>query len=476
MFTNLDFLKIGEKWTPTNSVYLERQENYVTGRQLYEGEFEKVFKEAWQSIASRYGQNYDKIEQVMIKLNLFKALTETFKILAFQKEPEIWVGNETKDEKLEDFYPRRKTLDLLKKAFVSCHAQGEAVLKVYINSDNKPDISVISPENWIPIYNPENLDEITAHVVANTYKVNNESNYLGVSVNSEITYLNVEIHYKGYYEKRLYKLDKHNVIQKLENQEKIKTNYDGFTVFPFNYGTPSWRDYGKSAYAEITPIVDEIVTRLSNNSKILDDHADPQLIVPRESLEFDQDSGEWVYKRHMAAIGFGKNGEVPQYLTWDGNLQSSENQINKVMDLFYLISGTNPQLFGQDIAGNLSGEALAKILIIPIAKTREMLLSLEDAFESAFNCLLKAQGVDKTVEIEFEVGQFNSQSDITARVVQEKNAGITSLARAVQEINPRYTEEEVMDEVNLINKDRQSESMTDLNSLFPNDSVEDEQE
>jgi len=146
------------------------------------------------------------------------------------------------------------------------------------------------------------------------------------------------------------------------------------------------------------------------------------------------------------------------------------------MDLFYLISGTNPQLFGQDIAGNLSGEALAKILIIPIAKTREMLLSLEDAFENAFNCLLKAQGVDKTVEIEFEVGQFNSQSDITARVVQEKNAGITSLARAVQEINPRYTEEEVMDEVNLINKDRQSESMTDLNSLFPNDSVEDEQE
>ena len=469
MFTNLDFLKIGEKWTPTNATYKERQENYISGRCLYEGDFETVFKEVWQSIASRYGKNIDKIEQVMVKLNLFKSLTDTFKILAFQKEPEIWVGKETKDEKLEDYYSRRKTLDLLKKAFVSCHAQGEAVLKVYINSENKPDVAVISPENWIPIYNPENLDEITAHVVANTYKVNNETTIMGVSINNETTYLNVEVHYKGSYEKRLYELDKHNVIKKLENSEVVKTNYDGFTVFPFNYGTPVWRDYGKSAYAEIIPIVDELVTRISNNSKILDDHADPQLIVPREALEFNQDTGEWVYKRHMTAVGFGKNGEIPQYLTWDGNLASSENQINKIMDLFYLISGTNPQLFGQDIAGNLSGEALAKILIIPIAKTREMLLSLEDAFEQAFNCLLKAQGVDKTVEIEFEVGQFNSQTDITNRVVMEKNAGITSLVRAVEEINPRYTEEEVAEEVKLIQADRQSEAMTDINDLFPND-------
>jgi hypothetical protein len=82
---------------------------------------------------------------------------------------------------------------------------------------------------------------------------------------------------------------------------------------------------------------------------------------------------------------------------------------------------------------------------------------------------MKIQGRSETIDIKFDIGQFNTPSDITARVVQEKNAGITSIKRAVEEINPRYTEEEVALEVEAINKDRQSESMTDLNNLFPTD-------
>lgn len=473
MFTNLDFLNIGKAWAPTNAAFVERQNNYITGRQLYEGQFEKVFGDAWRKIASRYGLNYGDIEQVMIKINLFRSLTETFKILAFQKEPEIWVGEGDTAKRIEDVYSRQKTLSILKKSFVSAHSQGESVLKVYTNSDGQPDISVVNPENWIPVYNPDNLDEIIAHVVANTYEVDNSTSVLGVMLNNITTYLNVEIHYKGYYEKRLYQLDKQNIIQRLISKEVIKTGYDGFTVFPFNYGTPAWRDFGLSAYNDLISIVDELVVRLSNNSKILDDHADPQLVVDKSMLDFDADSGQWIYKRHEA-MTFGKDGQMPAYLTWDGNLSSSENQLNRIMELFYMVSGTNPQLFGQDIAGNLSGEALAKILIVPIAKTKEMILSLEDACEKALNCMLQLQGIKETADIKFEIGQFNSADDITNRITQEKNAGITSLKRAVEQINPRYTDEEVEQEVQMIKDDRNSESMTDLEDLFPKDEDENE--
>lgn len=478
MFTNLDFLNVGKAWAPVNVSFIERQNNYITGRQLYEGQFEKVFGDAWRKIATRYGLNYGDIEQVMVKINLFRSLTETFKILAFQKEPEIWVGEGETTKRIEDVYSRQKALNILKKSFVSAHSQGESVLKVYTNSDNQPDISVVNAENWIPIYNPDNLDEIIAHVVANTYDVDNSTSVLGVMINNVEKYLNVEIHYKGYYEKRLYLLDKQNIIQKLIKLETIQTGYDGFTVFPFNYGTPVWRDYGLSSYNDLIPIVDELVVRLSNNSKILDDHADPQLVVDKNSLDFDNNSGQWVYKRHEA-MTFGKDGEMPAYLTWDGNLTSSENQLNRVMELFYMVSGTNPQLFGQNIAGNLSGEALAKILIVPIAKTKEMILSLEDATEKALNCMLQLRGIKETVDIKFEIGQFNSADDITNRITQEKNAGITSLKRAVEQINPRYTDEEVEQEVQMIKDDRQSDSMTDLEDLFPKDEEEkpvDEQE
>jgi hypothetical protein len=401
---------------------------------------------------------------------LFKALTETFKILAFKTEPEVWVGEGNKAKRLEkDVYSPKKLLDMLKKGFISCHAQGNGVVKVYSDSNKNPDISVVNAENWIPVRNSQNLDEIQAHVVAETYDVDNTTTFLGILKESSQKYLNVEVHYKGYYNKFLYELDKNNIISKLvSKEENIQTGYDGFLVFPFDYGTPAWREWGKSAYVDIVGLVDEIIVRLSNNSKILDDHADPQKIISRDMAEFDSNTGQWVLKQHQAMY-YGKNGEEPKYLTWDGNLDSSEKQLDRVMSLFYMLSGTNPQLFGQDIAGNLSGEALAKILIVPIAKTQEMILSLEDAFENALNCLMQLQGRSETIDIKFDIGQFNTPSDITARVVQEKNAGITSIKRAVEEINPRYTEEEVALEVEAINKDRQSESMTDINNLFPSD-------
>lgn len=467
MFTNLDFLQVGKQWAPNNATYQKRQKNYIEGRLLYEGELEAVFHDVWRSIATRYGLDYNEIQQVMIKVNLFKALTETFKTLAFKIEPETWLGEGEKAKRIDkSVYNPQKLLGLLKQAFVSCHAQGNSVIKVFTGADGQPDLSIVNPENWIPIKNSENLNETIAHVVANTYEVDNTTSFLGVLQENTKKYLNAEVHYKGYYDKFLFELNKNNVIHRLINkQEHNETGFDGFLVFPFDYGVPAWRDWGKSAYDDIVALTDEIIVRLSNNSKILDDHADPQPIISREMMEFDSNSGQWLYKRHQA-LAYGKNGEEPKYLTWDGNLDSSEKQLDRIMRLFYTLSGTNPQLFGQDIAGNLSGEALAKILIIPISKTKEMILSLEDAFENALNCLLQLKGINETVDIKFNIGQFNSETENTNRVVAEKNAGITSLKRAVEEINPRYSEKEVEEELELIRQDKESESMTDLNNLF----------
>lgn len=477
MFTNLDFLQVGKKWAPTNSVFQKRQENYITGRLAYEGDIESVYKDVWGSIATRYGKTWGEMQQVMIKVNFFKALTDTFEFLAFRKEPEIWVGEGKSAKRLEDLELMLKTnlLNLMIQGFISGHAQGDGVIKVYSKTDNEPDIAIVNPENWIPVQNPQNLKETMCHVVAQTYEVDNSTTVLGHYIEKTKTYLDAEVHYKGYYDKFVFELDKNNIIQKVvDKKENIKTGFDDFLVFPFNYGTPSWREWGKSAYHDIIPLVDEIIVRLSNNSKILDDHAEPQLLTPRESLEFDNKTGEYYYDRKKA-LAIGKDGQKPEYLTWDGQLDSAEKQLDRIMAMFYMLSGTNPQLFGQDIAGNLSGEALAKIFLIAISKTQKMILRLEDAFERALNCYLKIKGINETVNIKFDIGQFNTQADISERIVQEKNAGITSTRRAVEEINPRYTQEEVEQELLLIQEDKKSESMTSLEDIFPqDDNLEDE--
>ena len=48
------------------------------------------------------------------------------------------------------------------------------------------------------------------------------------------------------------------------------------------------------------------------------------------------------------------------------------------------------------------------------------------------------------------------------------------MKRAVEEINPRYTEQEVEQEVELIKQEKESESMADLEGMFDKDTGNDE--
>lgn len=466
MFTNLDFLNIGKKWVPNNTVYAERQKNYNDGRLLYDGKFVEVFEDVWQAMASRYGADWQEIQQVLININLFRTLTETFKTLAFSKEPEI---TDEKGEKLDNkIFNCNSFYSTMKKAFISAHAQGDGVFKVYTKSNGEIGISSVNPELWIPVYNPNNLDEIEYHVVGYVYEVENDTYgwVNGSYIQLSDKYLDIEVHHKGGYEKRLYKLDKFNIIKKRLTDpatEFVKfTNWNDFAVFPFNYGTPSWRTFGMSQYADIIPLIDELVVRISNNSKILDDHADPQLITPETALEFDSNSGQHIYKRHQA-LTLDKNGNKPEYLTWDGSLENSYKQIELIMSLFYMISRTNPQMYGIDVSGNLSGDALTKILLMPISATKEMVLAEEEAAEKALECFLALNNKQSKVNIEFEVGSFNSLEDISNRVQSELRSGASSIERAVKDLNPRYTDEEIVKEVEAIKADKDTVSnMADL--------------
>lgn len=459
MFTNLDFLSIGKPWIPNNNEFKERQSNFVDGRKLYEGKFQEVFSDVWEKITSRYMN-----EQVMIAANLFRPLTDTFKMLAFKDDPKMTVGN----KRLDDYYTKGHILDILGKAFISQHAQGQTVFKIYLNSDNKYDISVVNPEMWIPVYDENNLNDVVCHVVANTYEVNNTTNFLGITDESTEKFLNAEIHYKGRYIKRLYRLDDFDIIQRLENEEEIATGLDDFCVIPCTHNATAWREWGKSAYADIMPIVEEIVVRLSNNSKILDKHSDPAVAVTDEMLSFDTETGHWYFDK-SDVFKIGRDGQMPQYITWDGNLQNSVEQLNRMMDLYFMLSGSNPQLFGQDVAGNLSGEALAKIFIVPIAKTKEIIQALEVAANKAFGLALSLQGETNPVNIQFIVGDFNSLEDIVNRVTTLKSAGIISNKKAVTEVNPDATENEILEELELIDNDTMNSTALDLESLYPKD-------
>lgn len=473
MFTNLDFLEVGNEFPPINDAFKARQDNFINGRLLYNGELEAVYQDVWDKIKTRY--NNKSLEQVLVKVNLFRPLTETFKLLAFQNEPEIRVGEGENVKDIAEYYDERKAINLLKSAFISSHAQGTGVFKVYKRPDNEFDISLACPENWIPVYFYEDLNTVKCHVVSQIYEVDNETSFLGISRNNKVIRVYVEIHYKGYYDQRTLELatDGKTVAKVIARKDNIKTGLDDFAVFPFDYGVPTWESYGVSAYNDLIPIVEEIIARYSNQSAILDKHADPTITAPPEAFERDKETGEWVLPTGNA-IQMSKDGAIPQYVTWDGNLTASFQQIQDMMNLYYMISGTNPQLFGQDIAGNLSGEALQKILIVPLAKTKEMLKSLEDAGEKAFNALLQLKGIKEKAYISFNAANFLSASELANNILQQKQGGLISTQSALEVIHPDWSDNDISDELVLLNEEEKKQSMIDLESIYPKDVNEQE--
>ena len=50
MFTNLDFLEVGNEFPPVNDAFKARQDNFINGRLLYNGELEAVYQDVWDKI------------------------------------------------------------------------------------------------------------------------------------------------------------------------------------------------------------------------------------------------------------------------------------------------------------------------------------------------------------------------------------------------------------------------------------------
>lgn len=457
MYTNYDFLNVGQPWIPRDEDFCKRLEIARTGRLLYDGDFLSVFKETWQAIASRYGQNWKEVEQVLIKMNLFKKWTETYEDLIFGDLPKI--TSISSEKVLGALVEETDFMTMLTRAFISGHAQGTGVFKVILRN-GKPLIRSVNPEIYIPVYSEDDMDVIQAHVLASKYKVHKNGGFFKNERYDE--FLKVEINEIGKVITRVYEIKNDKLASLVSEEEKTYDKWDDFLVFTFDFGHPNWREYALSQYDDIISIVDELIVRASNNSKILDDHADPQLITPESALEFDSNSGQHIYKRHQA-LTLGKDGDKPEYLTWDGNLEASEKQIDRMMEFYYLLTTQSAQLFGKDIAGNLSGDALTKILIMPIRKAKKLALALERVSEKALNCALTLIGATPDANVEFEIGSFNTLEDVSNRAQSELRSGASSIERAVRDINPRYTDEEVAKEVEAIKADKDTVSnMADL--------------
>ena len=155
---------------------------------------------------------------------------------------------------------------------------------------------------------------------------------------------------------------------------------------------PDTGGWGTSLIPMLLPLVVEIARRLSSNSRILDQHESPSLVVWIDEtdlgnlgVEYDPDgAGDTVEGQTNAGMkalsDMRENGvwAVPnaaqkvEYLTWDGKLSSSFEQIEAVLSEMSALTGVSQLLEqAQGVPSGRSTQATTTSTVCTYALTTE---------------------------------------------------------------------------------------------------------
>lgn len=206
------------------------------------------------------------------------------------------------------------------------------------------------------------------------------------------------------------------------------------------HGSQFW---GSSDYTiGLESLFDEANQRITQIARVLDKHADPKLKLPEDVKPRD---GRALDTTEMEAIYVPTGPEyanLPAYLTWNAQLDSAFQQLEKVADLIFKFSEISPAVFGEDKAGSIeSGKAMKFRFMRTLAKISgkrrywgpaiERILQLAMLLEEAH---LGAPAPGELV-IEWRDGLPHDYGEAIANEAARKAAGLTDDVSAIQKID-----------------------------------------
>lgn len=384
MLTSLNFLNTGQPWPPESEV--DRLKNYETNRKIFECMHHEVYAEQFKRIQRVIG-NFQNVVSYHILVNYQKLLSVKVADLLLGEAPKITAG--------KDGTPEQDTVDKIIETsdlYNTCYMDtldvsryGDGLLFIYKDGDLKTGkIDVTQPTIWFPVVSPDNLKKILCHVLAWTYESVDEKG-------KRQKYLKADIHYKGNYQERIYKIDDaYGEIGEIVSTQDYKTGLADFAVIQVPNLITSDRVYGIDDYNDIDSILAEIEVRLSQIAKILDKHAEPSVTGPSMCLEKDPESGEYHLKMGNYFPRDNKDDPEVKYITWDAQLEANFKMIDTLINLLHTISEMGSALFGDTSSGGksaggnaVSGTALRRLMMSPLAKVNRIRMRFDPALKKA---------------------------------------------------------------------------------------------
>ncbi len=406
--TNDNFRKL--KWDSEDSLRLQGYSRY---RQLYRSEFSRPFRGVLNKLLKRYPLQ-NTTAQTLIEVNLFKSLTDFFKFLTTNNEFKI-----TTDEQNQEIWDKiaadNNFISVLKEVCVDNSRFGDALFKVALINDEVKIFSVC-PDCWFPVFENGNLNELSGHIL-----------FFDIVYNGR-TYKHIEKIHKGYIENEVWEVSNGILSRQIADVtqfgllpvDDFSDKWDDFVLFHVKNTTESDTFYGESDYKSCESLVEEIMLTISQNSKIINRHANPKLAGSIENTELNPLTGE----RHFPNSDFitmGKDGQKPEYITADLQSDAIKTHIDTLMQFFYIVTKTPPQAYGIDISANMSGESLEQILSVAIAKVQDIrTVSLTNAVKKVVECALAFAGAkNNKIEIDWNPQPEKEIPELDTTIEQE---------------------------------------------------------
>lgn len=236
-----------------------------------------------------------------------------------------------------------------------------------------------------------------------------------------------------------------NLMAKTSYVESVDTKISRFLVK--HIPNPKARGhFGISDYIDLKPLLFSLNNRMTKTDNILDKHSDPILAVPEGVLDDDGN----VKKEAFNMFEIGEDGEKPEYIVWNANLDNAMKQIDKLVEFLFMFSETSPDAMGMGKGTAAeSGRALKMRLLRTIAKRNRKklyydsglkdlvftaeLLAYQNGYKISNDLDIKVK-TPAVPEIVWQDGVVNDEVERTDIMIKKVDAGLMSEKRAVKEL------------------------------------------
>ncbi|WP_340034491.1 phage portal protein [Bacillus sp. FSL K6-0993] len=118
---------------------------------------------------------------------------------------------------------------------------------------------------------------------------------------------------------------------------------------------------GLDDLSELKPLFDELNNRLSQVASILDKHSDPAIALPMGLLTEDEQGRPIFNVANSKVFEIDGNSKdiIPQYVTWNGQLQEAYSEIDRIIDMILITAEIPAVALGKGDSGTSGSSGLA---------------------------------------------------------------------------------------------------------------------